>query len=81
MERIISYDLLNGDTDDYQEFYDLLESLNGRQLTESTYVIDTPLKQSEIIEKIKLAMKNGDTIYYISVDGKTNAIFYDKIVK
>lgn len=81
MERIISYDLAYADTDDYQEFYEVLKLLNGKKLTESTYVINTTLTQNKIIEKIKAAMNSADTIYYISVDSKTHELFYQRIVK
>lgn len=32
-------------TDDYQEFYEALKLLNGKKLTESTYVINTTLNK------------------------------------
>ena len=79
MKRIITYDLKHADRDDYQMLYDLFDELNGIQLTESTYVINTELSQQEIIKKIKKVIYEDDTVYYISVDSKSNTLFYIKI--
>ena len=45
MKRIITYDLKQGNTSDYQELYNVFKVLNGTQLTESSYVINTSLSQ------------------------------------
>lgn len=79
MKRIITYDLKHADRDDYQMLYDLFDELNGIQLTESTYVINTELSQQEIKNKIKKVIYEDDTVYYISVDSKSNTLFYNKI--
>lgn len=78
MKRIITYDLKHADRNDYQMLYDLFDELNGIQLTESTYVINTELSRQEIIKKIKKVIYEGDTVYYISV-AKSNTLFYNKI--
>ena len=79
MERIITYDLKHADRDDYQMLYDLFDELNGIQLTESTYVINTSLSQQEIIKKIENVIYEDDTVYYISVDSKSKTLFYKEI--
>ena len=53
MERIISYDLKHANQTNYQDLYEVLDKLNTKQLTESSYVIDTPLNQKQIIKMIK----------------------------
>ena len=80
MERIITYDLKHGSPDDYRDLYKVLQDLNGKQLTESTYVIDTPLSQKEIAEKLKKAIYHGDVLYYISVESETHKLFYNRIL-
>ena len=79
MERIITYDLKHKDSDDYQKLYNVFTSLNAKQLTESTYVINTSLSQKDIINKIKSTIYPDDIVYYISVDSETHKIFYIKI--
>lgn len=81
VERVITYDLAYADSDDYKDFYDLLKRLNGKMLTESTYVINSSLEQNEIIRLIRNVMKREDNIYYISVDNKTGKIFYNRVIK
>jgi hypothetical protein len=77
MERIITYDVKEGH--DYKPLYDVLEKLNGKMLTESTYLISTELSQSDIIQMIKEATYSDDNIYYISVGSKDHLLFADKI--
>ena len=79
MERIITYDLRYADTDDYEDLYAVLEELNGKKLTESTYVINTSLNQQTIIKKIKDVIYPDDVVYYVSVDFESNKLFYKKI--
>ena len=79
MERIITYDLKHKSSSDYADLYSVFKKLNGKQLTESSYVIDTNLAQKEIISLIKKAVYSDDKIYYISVDSKTSKLFYNKI--
>lgn len=79
MERIITYDLHHKDTSDYEDLYEVFKTLNSKQLTESSYVINTSLKQKEIIEMIQKVIYSDDKVYYISVDGETGKIFYTKI--
>ena len=76
MKRIITYDLKHSSPEDYLDLYKVFEELNGMQLTESTYVIDTSLSQKAIIAKIKQVIYSDDIVYYISVDDKTHKLFY-----
>ena len=79
MERIITYDLKHKSSSDYADLYAVFKRLNGKQLTESSYVIDTNMVQKDIIGLIKKVVFSDDKIYYISVDSKTNKLFYSKI--
>ena len=39
--RFLTYDLNDADIDDYQELYELIEKYGGKQITESTYEINS----------------------------------------
>lgn len=77
MKRIISYDVKEGNK--YDDLYKALDELNGKQLTKSTYMIDTSLSQQEIIQKIHSTIKADDNVVYISVDGNDKTLFALKI--
>ena len=78
MKRIITYDLKQGNTSDYQELYNVFKVLNGTQLTESSYVINTSLSQEKIKKMIKDVIYSDDIVYYISVN-QNGELFYSKI--
>ena len=78
MERVITYDLHHKDTSDYKDLYEVFKKLGGKQLTESSYVINTPKTQKEIVAMIKNVIYKDDIVYYISVDTNHN-LFYSKI--
>ena len=78
MKRIITYDLKQGNTSDYQELCNVFKVLNGTQLTESSYVINTSLSQEKIKKMIKDVIYSDDIVYYISVN-QNGELFYSKI--
>ena len=78
MERIITYDLHHKETTNYEELYEVFKKLNGKQLTESSYVINTSLVQKEIVAMIKNVIFKDDKVYYISVD-INHKLYYSKI--
>ena len=77
MKRIVTYDVKEGN--DYKKFYDYVNSVKGVKITESTYELDTLLKEEDFKNKIKGLFNKGDNVYYISVSSE-NKIFYKKIV-
>lgn len=77
-KRVIAYDLHHKDTNDYEELYETLEDLNGKQLSESVYGIETDKSQKEIEEAIVSCVEDDDTIHFISVNDK-NELFWKKI--
>lgn len=79
MERIITYDLKHKGSSNYSDLYQVFDKLNGKQLTESSYVIDSTKTQKEIMSLIKAAIYPDDKVYYVSVDSTTHKIFYVKI--
>lgn len=78
MKRVVTYDIVNGDYDDYEDFYEFVDETNAEQITESTYVFDTSLGQEAFEDKIASLFSNDDIVYYISVD-RDKKLFYKKI--
>ena len=76
MKRIVTYDVKRGN--DYQTFYDYVEKCNGEAITESTYLLNTDLKQDSFENKLRQVFHKGDNVAYISVNDK-NVLFYKKI--
>ncbi len=76
MKRIVTYDVKKGN--DYQAFYDYVEECNGEAITESTYLLNSDLKQNGFEDKLRQVFNKGDNVAYISVNDK-NVLFYKKI--
>ena len=77
MKRIVTYDVKTGN--DYEEFYELVEEINARMLTESTYEFDTQWDQKTFEAKIAKVFSKGDNVHYVSVSDK-NKLFTKKII-
>lgn len=60
--RVLTYDLKYAKTDDYQDLYDYLSSVNATKLTESSYLIKTKLEWEDFKKKILSITKNGDNV-------------------
>ena len=78
MKRIITYDLAYADSKDYEDLYFVLNKLNGKKITESTYVINTPLGQKEISDMIREVIYKDDKVFFISVNSN-GELFYTRI--
>lgn len=76
MIRVVTYDVKDGNS--YDEFYELVEKYDATQLTESTYLFDTTLNQTDFVDALKKAFNKGDNVHYISVD-KNNKLFENKV--
>ena len=77
MKRIVTYDVKT--SNDYDEFYKLVEETNARMLTESTYEFDTQWDQKTFEAKITGVFSKGDNVHYVSVNDK-NKLFTKKII-
>ena len=73
MKRFLTYDKKDGK--DYSRVYKILDELKAKQLTESTYAIDTSLSQEDFVKKIKWAFNQGDNVGYISSNTKDGTFF------
>lgn len=67
-KRVLTYDLKNGDFDDYKELYDYFKVVNAKKLTESSYLIETSSKWEEFEKKIKGLTKNGDNVKCVVIN-------------
>lgn len=76
MKRFLTYDKKNGQ--DYSRVYKILNDFKAKQLTESTYEIDTNLSQEDFAKKMKWAFNPGDNVGYITSNNKEGT-FYIKI--
>ena len=74
MKRVVTYDIVNGDYDDYEDFYEFVDETNAEQLTESTYVFDTSLGQEAFEDKISSLFSNDDMVAYITI--VDNKLYY-----
>lgn len=65
--KILCYDLHGADSDDYQDVYDYIENtLKGYRATESVYVFNSNLKNSELCDDFKLRF--GDDVSLVVGD-------------
>lgn len=67
-KRVSTYDLKNGDFDDYKELYDYFKVVNAKKLTESSYLIETSSEWEEFEKKIKELTKNGDNVKCVVIN-------------
>lgn len=63
--RFITYDLNYASNDDYKDIYELIDKYNGKQITESTYQIDTFDSLESFMTKFYKATHSGDNVKVI----------------
>lgn len=73
MKRVVTYDVKQGN--DYSRFYDFIKEAKAEQITESTYLFDTQLVQSDFEKKLRWAFNKGDNVNYISVNNESELFF------
>lgn len=66
--RVLTYDLKNGDSYDYEELYDYFKVVDAKKLTESSYLIKTFIKWAEFEKKIRGLTKNGDNVKCVVIN-------------
>ena len=66
---VISYDLRNADSDDYDELYDELEKLGGREVLESTWTLRLPCTWDcqSVAKRLYDTMDEDDGIYVVEI--------------
>ena len=74
--RIVTYDVKQGN--DYSAWYDYVERVDGRKITESTYALNTSLSQEGFENRLRSLFNKGDNVAYISVN-KDNDLYWKKI--
>ena len=77
MKRIVTYDVKQGN--DYSVWYDYVEKIGGRKITESTYELNTSLLQEGFENRLRSLFNKGDNVDYISVN-KDNDLYWKKII-
>lgn len=75
--RIVTYDVKQGN--DYSAWYDYVERIDGRKITESTYALNTSLSQEGFENRLRSLFNKGDNVAYISVN-KDNDLYWKKII-
>ena len=75
--RIVTYDVKQGN--DYSTWYDYVERIDGRKITESTYALNTSLSQEGFENRLRSLFNKGDNVAYISVN-KDNDLYWKKII-
>lgn len=76
MKRIVTYDVKQ--RNDYSAWYDYVERIGGRKITESTYELNTSLSQEGFENRLRSLFNKGDNVAYISVN-KDNDLYWKKI--
>ena len=76
MKRIVTYDIKAGN--DYSEFYDLVDEVKAKMITESTYEFNTTWDQKTFESRISGVFTKGDNVHYVSVNDKKE-LFVKKI--
>ena len=76
MKRIVTYDIKQGN--DYSTWYDYVERIGGKKITESTYALNTSLSQEGFENRLRSLFNKGDNVAYISVN-KDNDLYWKKI--
>lgn len=77
MKRIVTFDVKQGN--DYSAWYDYVEKIGGRKITESTYELNTSLLQEGFENRLRSLFNKGDNVAYISVN-KDNDLYWKKII-
>jgi len=75
--RIVTYDVKQGN--DYSAWYDYVERIDGRKITESTYELNTSLTQQGFRNKLRSLFNKGDNVAYISVD-EDKGLFWERVI-
>jgi virulence-associated protein VapD len=61
--RIITYDLKNGDIEDYDDLREAIEEYEHCDMQKSVYVIDTTESNGKVFEKLKVHLKKNDRLF------------------
>lgn len=69
--RVLTYDLKYASTDDYENLYKFLTSVNAKKLTESSYLVKSSLKWDDFKEKIRRITKSGDKIKAVVLNSES----------
>ena len=75
--RIVTYDVKQGN--DYSAWYDYVERIDGRKITESTYELNTSLLQEGFENRLRSLFNKGDNVAYISVD-EDKGLFWKRVI-
>ena len=64
MVYIVSYDLRNGDSEDYSALYDVLDSFPGSIAdSESTWLVVSNASVEKVFDQISSALHRGDILF------------------
>lgn len=76
MKRIVTYDI-NGENT-YETWYEFINQNKSMKITESTYLIDSELSQTDFEKEIRKAFTIKDNVAYIS-QNDNEGLFYIKL--
>lgn len=76
MKRVVTYDVRQGNN--YTRFYDFVKETAAMKITESSYLFNTELTQSDFEKKLREVFNAGDNVAYISENDRVG-LFYIKI--
>lgn len=76
MKRIVTYDI--NDENTYDKWYEFIKKYKSIKITESTYLIDSELSQTDFEKEIRKAFTKKDNVAYIS-QNNNEGLFYIKL--
>jgi len=62
---LITYDLNNSDSEEYNELYKVIKSYDGVKLSESSYAFKTDKTPEAILKELEINLTDRDTLYII----------------
>lgn len=70
MRRVVTYDVTEGNEQDYYDFWDYAERRGAKRLTESTYLFANIRSDLVFHQEIHSLFSKGDTVFIIGVNGE-----------
>ena len=70
MRRVVTYDIAEGNEQNYDAFWDYAERKGAKRLTESTYLFANIRSDLLFYQEIRSLFSERDTVFIIGVNGE-----------
>ena len=63
--RLVTYDIADGDSDDYEELHDAIKEYEHHHLQKSVWLIDTSESSKAVFDTLKAHLSDDDDLFVV----------------